>query len=152
VVSKAVKSFDKAEMLEYMRGHRLAVIASIGADGEPQSALVGVGSTDGLEVVFDTLSTTRKHANLERDPRIAVTFSGPGEQTLQYEGIALPVSITSAEDQVYRQAYYEAWPEGRQHLLWRDLVYWRVEPRWARYSDYECGPLIVEFHWDGAAL
>src|ERR1700685_1964518 len=119
-------------MLAYMRRHKLAVVATIGAGGAPQSALVGVGATQALEVVFDTLSTTRKHANLQRDHRIAVTFSGPGEQTLQYEGVALPVSVVSAEDEVYRQAYYEAWPEGRQHLQWQNLVYWRVVPRWAR--------------------
>jgi hypothetical protein len=125
-----------------MKRHPLAVIATIGADGGPQSALVGVGPTHALELVFDTLSTTRKHANLQRDRRIAVTFSGPCEQTLQYEGV-------SAEDEVYRQAYYEAWPEGRQHLQWQNLVYWRVVPRWARYSDYDRGPLILEFHWNG---
>jgi hypothetical protein len=99
-------------------------------------------------VVFETLSTTRKHANLQRDPRIAVTFSGPDEQTLQYEGVALPVPVTSSEDDVYREAYYEAWPEGRQRLRWQNLAYWRVAPRWARYSDYERGPLILEFHWN----
>src|SRR4051812_41035711 len=119
-----VESFGKPEMLAYMRGHRLAVIATIGSDGGPQSALVGVGITPTLEIVFDTLSTTRKHANLERDSRIAVTFSGPGEQTLQYEGLAVPVSVSGAKDEGYRQAYYEAWPEGRQHMRWPSLVYW----------------------------
>ena len=131
-----------------MRRHKLAVAATCGAHGGPQSALVGVGTTQALEVVFETLSTTRKHANLQRDPRIAVTFSGPDEQTLQYEGAVLPVSVTSAEDDVYREAYYDAWPEGRQRLNWPNLVYWRVTPRWARYSDYSRGPLIVEFHWN----
>lgn len=132
-------------MLAYMRRHKLAVIATIGEDGGPQSALVGVGATDGLGVVFDTLSTTRKHANLQRDSRIAVTFNGPGEKTLQYEGVAMPVSTTGDEDKVYLEAYYEAWPEGRQHAQWPNIVYWRVGPRWARYSDYDRGPLIVEF-------
>ncbi len=95
-----MESFGKPEMLAYMQRHKLAVVATIGADGGPQSALVGVGTTHALEVVFDTLSTTRKHANLQRDRRTAVTFSGPGEQTLQYEGVALPVSVTGAEDEV----------------------------------------------------
>jgi hypothetical protein len=109
----------------------------------------GVGTTPELELVFDTLSTTRKHSNLQRDPRIAVTFSGPGEQTLQYEGVALPVSAVGAEDEVYRQAYYETWPEGRRRLQWQNLVYWRIVPRWARYSNYDDGPLIVEIDWKG---
>jgi general stress protein 26 len=101
---RAVESFGKPEMLAYMRRHTLAVVATIGADGGPHSALVGVGVTHALEVVFDTLSTTRKHANLQRDRRIAVTFSGPGEKTLQYEGVAALVSGNGADDEVYREA------------------------------------------------
>ncbi len=108
-----MESFGKAEMLAYMRQHKLAVVATIGADGGPQSALVGVGTTDAMEIVFDTLSTTRKHANLQRDRRIAVTFSGPGEMTLQYEGLAALVTSSGHEGEVYREAYYEAWPDGR---------------------------------------
>jgi general stress protein 26 len=143
-----VALFGKPEVLAYMRRHKLAVVGTIAADGGPQSALVGVGTTHALEVVFDTLSTTRKHANLQRDPRIAVTFSGPGEMTLQYEGVAMLVSATGHEGEAYREAYYEAWPDGRERAQWENLVYWRVAPRWARYSDYDRGPLIVEFHWD----
>jgi general stress protein 26 len=135
-------------MLVYIRRHKLAVIATTASDGSAQSALVGVGVTPALELVFDTLTTTRKHANLLRDPRIAVTFTGPGEQTLQYEGVAAPVSLTGTQDHAYREAYYEAWPEGRQRLQWPNLAYWRVAPRWARYSDYACGPLILEFQWN----
>jgi len=67
-----VESFGEPEMLAYIQRHKLAVVATIGADGGPQSALVGVGATPALELVFDTLSTTRKHANLLRDRRIAV--------------------------------------------------------------------------------
>jgi general stress protein 26 len=143
-----VESFGKPELLAYMRRHKLAVVATIAANGSPQSALVGVGMTHALEVVFDTLSTTRKHANLQRDHRIAVTFSGPGEMTLQYEGVATLVPVTGKEGEVYREAYYEAWPDGPQRANWPNIVYWRVAPRWARYSDYDRGPLIVEFHWD----
>ncbi|MBV9276807.1 MAG: hypothetical protein JOZ97_01075, partial [Candidatus Eremiobacteraeota bacterium] len=114
---------------------------------EPQGALVGVGSTDALEIVFDTLSTTRKHVNLERDKRVAITFSGPDEKTLQLQGVAFAVSTTRDEDHRYREAYYATWPEGREHLQWPRLAYWAISPRWARYSDYDLGPLIAEFRW-----
>ncbi len=140
--------FGKPELLAYMRAHKLAVVSTIAADGGPQSALVGVGTTDAFEVVFDTLSTTRKHANLLRDRRIAVTFSGPAEMTLQYEGAATAVSSTGHADALYREAYYSAWPDGRTRVHWANLVYWRVTPRWARYSDYDRGPLMVEFQWE----
>ena len=147
VGSPTMTSFGKPEILAYMRRHRLAVVATVGADGAAHSALVGVAITDALDVIFDTLSTTRKHANLQHDPRIAVTFSGPGEQTLQYEGVAFPVSVVGVADEPYREIYYASWPDGRERVQWPHLFYWRISPRWARYSDYESGPMIVDFHW-----
>jgi len=140
--------FGMTELLDYMRKHRLAVISSAAADGAPQGALVGVATTDSLELVFDTISSSRKHANLSRDRRVAVTFCGPAEQTLQLEGVALPVSTGGSADAVYREAYYLAWPDGRDRLTWTGLSYWRIVPRWARYSDFSLGPLIAEFRWD----
>jgi len=142
-----MEAFTEADLLNYIRSHKLAVVATNGPEGEPQSALVGIGSTDALELVFDTLSTTRKHTNLERDNRIAVTFSGPKEKTLQLQGVAFSVSTAENEDRRYREAYYATWPEGREHLQWENLAYWAISPRWARYSDYDLGPLIAEFRW-----
>ena len=85
-----------------------AVIGTIGPDGSPQGALVGVAVTDGFQIIFDTVSDSRKHQNLQRDTRIAATLSGPGEQTLQLEGRAHPVSAAAESDALYRQAYYSA--------------------------------------------
>src|SRR5215472_5077170 len=137
---------DRSELLAYMRSHTLAVIATIGPRG-PQGALVGVATTVDFGMVFDTVSDSRKHENLTRDPRICVTFSGPGEKTLQYEGHALAVSTTAPADAIYREAYYAAWPEGRDRLEWPRLIYWRIVPRWARFSDFDRGPLIQEFEF-----
>jgi general stress protein 26 len=139
---------SKSEVLAYMREARYAVIATIGADGRPQSALMGIATTNELEVVFDTLNTSRKHANLTRDNRIAITFSGPDEQTLQIEGVAFPVSVTGSAGYDYRETYYAVFPAGRERISTPQLAYWRVSPRWARYSDYARGPLVVEFRWD----
>ena len=135
---------EKRTLLEYLRAHRLAVVSSVAPNGAPQSALVGVAVTDALEIVFDTTSVTRKHANLSQDSRAAVTFSGPGEQTLQLEGIAHPVSLDGEHDSSYRETYYQAWPSGRERRAWPNIVYWRIAPVWIRYSDYDRGPLIME--------
>ena len=138
---------NKSDLLSYMRAHKLAVIGTAGANG-PQGALVGVAVTDDLQIVFDTVSDSRKHENLLRDPRISATFSGPGEQTLQYEGRAYAVSVTGTEGQGLRELYYSAWPECRDHLAWPNIAYWRIKPHWARYSDFDRGPLIAEFTFE----
>jgi hypothetical protein len=144
----ANSTLSDSELLAYMRCHKLAVVGSLGTDGAPQAALVGIAVTDDLQVVFDTVSTSRKHQNLLRDSRACVTFSGPGEQTLQMEGNATPVSMTDSDDAVYLSAYYQAWPDGQARAKWPKISYWRIAPRWVRYSDYDRGPLIVERRFD----
>jgi hypothetical protein len=139
--------FRKAELLEYMRGHRVAVVSSIGVNREPQSALVGIAVSPFCEVVFDTVMDSRKHANLLRDPRASIVFSGPAEQTLQLEGIAKSIAVVGTQDAELRSLYYEVWPDGRHRLNWPNLAYWCIIPRWARYSDFGGGPLIQEYNW-----
>jgi len=136
---------NKAELLVYLRTCRYAVIGTIGPDGGPQGALVGVAVTDDLELIFDTAADSRKHGNLQHNSRIAATLSGPGEQTVQLEGRAHPVSVTAESDADFRDAYYAAWPDGRERRSWPNIAYWRIAPCWARYSDYDRGPLMVEF-------
>ena len=59
-------------MLQFIRRHRYAVQASVAADGAPQAAVVGIAVSDALEVVFDTLGTSRKAKNLRHEPRMAL--------------------------------------------------------------------------------
>jgi general stress protein 26 len=139
---------NKLDLLAYMRSHKLAVVGSLAVDAAPQAALVGIATADDFRIVFDTSSSSRKHANLTRDARASVTFSGPDEQTLQLEGMAAPVSMTAAEDARYLEAYYATWPDGRARSKWPKIAYWRIAPRWARFSDYNRGPLIAEFTFD----
>jgi general stress protein 26 len=139
--------FTKTELLDYMRGHRLAVVSSIGPHGNAQAALVGVAISPLHEVIFDTVADSRKHTNLLRDQRASVVFSGPAERTLQLEGIARNVAVSGPQDVDLRSIYYAAWPEGRERLSCPNLSYWCIEPQWARYSDFDRGPLIREFRW-----
>jgi pyridoxine/pyridoxamine 5'-phosphate oxidase len=131
-----------------MRLHRFAVLATVSGGGAPQSALINIATDNALQIVFDTLDTTRKHANLLRDPRAAVTFSGPDEQTLQFEGVAIPVSPTDNVDYEIIESYFEVWPDRRKRGALPGIVYWRIKPRWARFSDYARGPLVAEFNWN----
>jgi hypothetical protein len=139
--------FGKEQLLAYMRHHRLAVVSSISVRGEPQSALVGIAVSPLCEVIFDTVTDSRKHCNLLRNSRASIVFSGPGEQTLQFEGIARPMATAATKDIELLSIYYEAWPDGRDRLKWPNIAYWCVAPRWARYSDFDRGPLIREFQW-----
>ncbi|AMN42969.1 pyridoxamine 5'-phosphate oxidase family protein [Rhodoplanes sp. Z2-YC6860] len=139
--------FQKSDLLDYMQSHRLAVVSSIGDTGAPQSALVGIAVTPTHDVIFDTVSDSRKHRNLTGDRRASVLFAGPGEKTLQFDGTARSLSLVDVADEHLREIYYAVWPDGRERLRWPNIAYWCVSPTWARYSDYEAGPLVQIFHW-----
>ena len=133
--------FDAKRLLEFLRQHRLAVQASVSATGGPQAAVVGYAVTDQFEIVFDTLDSTRKAANLRRNQRLALVIGGlvaGDERTVQYEGVADEPS--GAELERLKSAYYGAYPDGPSRLSWPGLMYVRVRPTWIRYSDYNVNP------------
>ncbi|MFE5484329.1 pyridoxamine 5'-phosphate oxidase family protein [Streptomyces sp. NPDC056527] len=132
---------EQDELLRFLRGHRLAVEASVAPDGSPQAAVVGYAVTDDLEIVFDTVETTRKYENLVADPRIALVI-GWGEITAQIEGVAdIP---HGPEGERIRECYFTAYPDGRDRLAWPGITHVRVRPRWARYSDFTSEPPRIE--------
>jgi len=139
-----------AEVLDFLRANRLAVQASRGSGETIQAALVGFAVTDALEIVFDTLNTTRKVANLRGSPRVALVIGGwsaGDERTVQYEGIA--DEPTGAELERLKRVYFAAWPDGPSRAQWPGLVYVRVRPTWIRYSDFNRTPaVVVEFASD----
>ncbi len=110
--------------------------------------MVGYGVSDDLEIVFDTLGTTRKAANLRRDPRSAVVVGWDDEQTVQIEGLA--DEPTGAELARLKRVYFAAYPDGPEREAWAGITYVRVRPMWARYSDFRPGGGVVE--WSEAEL
>ena len=131
----------RVELIAFLRRHRLCVQASIGAAGAPQAAVVGFAVTDELELVFDTLATTRKAGNLRRDPRIAIVVGWDDEQTVQLEGIA--DEPAGAELARLQRAYDAVFPDGVTRRSWPGITYFRVRPTWVRYSDFAAAPPSV---------
>jgi len=114
--------------------------------GEPQSALVGFGVTPEFEIIFDTVSSSRKFENLARDPRAAFVIGWEGEETVQFEGVARQISSTELGP--YHEIYFRAFPEGPARLKWKGITYYVVAPKWIRYSDFnQSPPEIKEFNF-----
>ena len=53
-------------------GKNYAVLATINADGSPQTSVMWVGR-DGDDILFSTVEGRRKHRNMLRDPRVSVS-------------------------------------------------------------------------------
>ena len=133
----------EADLYKFMSQCRLGVLGTVGRDGTPQSALVGIAITPQFEIIFDTIKSSRKYPNLKARPACSFAIGWSGEQTVQYEGEAEELE---SELERYQEAYFKAWPECREHLSWPGIVYFVVRPVWIRYSDFDQDPpLICEF-------
>jgi len=131
------------ELVELLRRFRLGVVATVAGNGEPQAATVGIAVGDALELVFDTLSTTRKFANLVREPRVAIVM-GEGELTVQIEGRAdVPVGD---ERKRVQDIYFATWPDGRERAAWPNIAWVRIRPTWVRVSDFAANPPAIREH------
>jgi PPOX class probable F420-dependent enzyme len=64
-------SFSDAT-LKLLDGKNYAVLATLNADGSPQTSAMWIGR-DGDDLLFSTVEGRVKHRNMLRDPRISVT-------------------------------------------------------------------------------
>jgi general stress protein 26 len=134
----------KAQLVAYIQTQKYAVLSTVNANGAPEAALVGVAVTKDLEIIFDTLTTTRKCANLRARPCAAFVVGCTGDETLQYEGTASEPTGPALER--CKKAYFAKFPDGPIREKWPDICYFLLKPTWIRFSDYgETPTLIQEF-------
>jgi hypothetical protein len=133
---------DKAGLYSFMARFRYGVVSSISKAGTPQSALVGIATTPELEIVFDTVKTSRKYSNLIERPSCSFVVGWEEEQTVQFEGLAMEPQ--GDELSHYQQAYFAVWLECRAHLTWPGIAYFVVRPRWIHYSNFDKNPPQIE--------
>ena len=133
---------DRIALHSFMVRHRYGVVSSISGDGTPQSALVGIAISPDLEIIFDTVKSSRKYPNLITRHNCSFVVGWAGEQTVQFEGIA--IEPNGPDLKRYQEIYFTVCPEGRAHLNWPYIAYFVVRPRWIRYSDYDQTPPVIE--------
>ena|ERR1035438_2643345 len=137
----------ETDLYTFVARWRLGVLGTIGPTGGPQSALVGIAITPGLEIVFDTVKSSRKYPNLVASPDCSFVIGWAGEQTVQYEGEA--EELKSPRLERYQETYFQAWTDGPARMSWPGIVYFVVRPKWIRYSDFDQNPpLIKEFTFE----
>ena len=96
---------DLAEVLRFLEGEKLAVLATASEDGRPEAAVMGFAVTPELEIIFDTVRSFRKYPNLKKNPRVAWVIGCTSEISVQLEGNA--VELEGAELEKYKDIYAE---------------------------------------------
>ena len=129
---------------QFITQQKLAVISTINNHDNPESALVGIAVSINLEIIFDTVTTSRKYQNILRNPNVALVVGWEDEITVQYEGNAIVLGNDSDTDNM-REVYYRAYPEGRERAdTWPGLVHIKVSPKWIRYNNFNEPTMIKE--------
>lgn len=130
------------EVFAFMSGESLMVLSTVAGNGQPEAALMGFAVTPELEIVFDTVKTARKYANLKKEGRVAVVVGCTTEVTVQYEGVA--EELAGEELARYQKIYFAKFVDGPARQSWPGIVYFVVRPKWVRYCDYGVTPRRIE--------
>ncbi len=132
----------KLDVYEFLNAQDLAVLGTLSRSLVPQTALVAFAVTPGLDVIFDTVKSSRKYANLAGHTKVSLVAGWTGEVTVQYEGEAEEPDGDARER--YREIYFTRFPDGRERLSWPGIVHIVVHPKWIRYSDFNGGSRLIE--------
>jgi uncharacterized pyridoxamine 5'-phosphate oxidase family protein len=128
-------------VFKFIKNYDLGVVSTISLN-KPESALVGIAVSKDLEIIFDTVKTSRKYQNLLQNPSVAVVIGWDNETTVQYEGIA--TELTGTDAQYYKEIYFEVYPDGSERdKTWPDIVHFKISPKWIRYSNFN-EPVTIE--------
>lgn len=152
-----IYSMTREFIYDQIRHFRLAVLATTSGDYQPEAAVVGIAITRELEVVFDTVRSSRKYRNLIAQPKVALVIGWRNETTIQFEGDAVELGASENDghrgsdalnpgtsDDVYRETYYAVFPDGRDRTAtWEGLTHFVIRPRWIRYSNFN-EPVSIE--------
>lgn len=122
------------EVYAFMAAESLAVLSTVTERGEPEAALVGFAVTPKLEIVFDTVKSSRKYPNLQKNQRMAWVIGCTTEVTVQFEGIA--EELVAQDLAKYKKTYFAKFPDGVEREKWPGITYFVVRPKWVRYCDY----------------
>jgi general stress protein 26 len=128
---------------QFINQHKLGVVATINMAGNSEAALIGIAVSDKLEIIFDTVNTSRKYQNILRHQQVSVVIGWDNETTVQYEGIAEVLSDDNEAEKL-RDIYYQVYPDGRERAkTWPGLVHIKIIPQWLRYSNFN-DPVTIE--------
>lgn len=83
-----------ADTVRLLDGPNYAVLATVNADGSPQTSAMWVGR-DGDDLLMSTVEGRVKHRNMVRDPRVSVTVVDSADPEIYVE---LRGSVTMTPD------------------------------------------------------
>lgn len=131
---------QKELIADFIKGQNYATVATTW-NGEPQAATVAFSERNETEIIFGTLKETRKYRNLKSDPKIAIVIGWDQSVTVQIEGIAHE-TMGELQEECMRIHVIKN-PGSARYMEMEGQCYFKVTPRWIRYTDISVEPEFV---------
>ncbi|OGD86569.1 hypothetical protein A2870_02130 [Candidatus Curtissbacteria bacterium RIFCSPHIGHO2_01_FULL_41_11] len=160
---------QKKKILDFIKKHKISVIATVNlenryprsedrgslifaqnslhprlesrgffAQNKPEAAVVDFAQTENLELIFHTLASTRKAQNIQINKNVAFVIGWDENITVQYEGEVGEISDSELEQD--KKLYLLKIPEAVKWINEDESKFFKVSPRWIRYSDLNLDP------------
>jgi heme iron utilization protein len=117
------KELDIKKKLQKLCQTQTLAVLCTHSQGQPYGSLVAFANTDDLrEIVFATLRTTRKYANLSADKRVALLLDDRSNQTADFRkamaatAIGQIREITKKKNSRYLRLYLEKHPHLKEFV------------------------------------
>jgi nitroimidazol reductase NimA-like FMN-containing flavoprotein (pyridoxamine 5'-phosphate oxidase superfamily) len=125
----------KQKIFEFLNKNELGVISTVHSnENTPESAVIGFGNNESLEIVFGTSNSTRKYMNLKSNPNVSFVIGWSSEAgTIQYEGSAN--ELTKEEAMKYGNLLIEKNVNNKKYLDSDKQKYFLVKTKWIRFLD-----------------
>lgn len=129
-------------IIDYIESQPLGIIATVGKEGKPEAALVGVTEVGNLELVFGTPNTSRKYQNLKENSHVALVIGTDATEaiTVQYEGEA--EELSGEECERCKNLHSTKNPRAKKFADQPEQRWFKVRPTWIRYSNRGAEPPI----------
>jgi len=123
----------KQKILKFVRKQKFAVLSTASNDGVPQAALMTFSENQNLELFFDTFCASRKAKNLHLNSKVAIVIGLHDPVSVQYEGMAY--KLKDEELRESQEIHVSKLPESEMFIHMEDSLFFKIIPRWIRYSD-----------------
>lgn len=133
---------NKEKIFDFIKDHRLAVMSTVNSSALPEASAVGFSFKhvgDSFEIHIATYDSSRKYANLKRNPRVALVVGWEHGKTAQIEGVA--EEVTNPEEiKEIEWADLEKMPTVAKYISPDQVVFFKISPVWMRYSNFSVEP------------
>lgn len=130
---------------DFLNQHETCVIATSGADGQPEAATIGfshINQAGKWSFFIGTNSSTRKFANLQANAKCAFVVGFEGTETVQFEGIAQVADEATVKARL--TAHLNKVEMAKRFVDQPGQTWFVITPTWLRHTDFKLPKPVFE--------